>query len=270
LFAGAGIVAGPQSCSSHNWFNTLNAGGALGCSQPSFADISGTIAATQLIPPTGSTLGGVQSKDCSSGGQFLQKINTDGSETCATPTGGGNVNGPVSSTSTAVPVYSNTAGNVLLNTGVTIDASNNIAGVNSMTGNVIATKAQQQSGSASTVAVTPSQQQSHDSAAKVHGLFTISGTTLSLAANSFNISPVGSGSSRTSTGQYIVGFITAFSNATYDCHTDATGSGAAAANLAVPGQVSYAAGQISVTVTAATAFSVAAPAAFSIVCYGRQ
>src|SRR5580692_9802185 len=56
LFANAGLAAGPQSCSTHNWFNTLNAGGVLGCSQPSFSDISGTIAATQLPTPGASSL----------------------------------------------------------------------------------------------------------------------------------------------------------------------------------------------------------------------
>ncbi len=39
--------------------------------------------------PGNSTLGGVLTKDCSAGGQFLQKINSDGTETCATPVGGG-------------------------------------------------------------------------------------------------------------------------------------------------------------------------------------
>jgi hypothetical protein len=89
LFANAGIAAGPQSCSSHNWFNTLGTGGAFGCSQPSFADISGTIAGTQLPTPGVSSLGGVNSHDCSPGSQFLQKINTDGTITCANPSGPG-------------------------------------------------------------------------------------------------------------------------------------------------------------------------------------
>jgi len=52
---------------------------------------TGTLPAAQLPAPGASTLGGVQSKDCSGGGQFVQKINTDGSETCATPAGGGTV-----------------------------------------------------------------------------------------------------------------------------------------------------------------------------------
>src|SRR6185437_8262636 len=41
LFAAQGGVAGPQSCASHNWFNTLNSIGTFGCAQPAVADISG-------------------------------------------------------------------------------------------------------------------------------------------------------------------------------------------------------------------------------------
>lgn len=50
---------------------------------------SGTLPAARLPLPGVSSLGGVRSKDCTSGGQFIQKINTDGTETCATP---GNTN----------------------------------------------------------------------------------------------------------------------------------------------------------------------------------
>jgi hypothetical protein len=40
LRAGLGIPTS-QSCSSHNWFSTVSAGGVLGCSQPGVLDISG-------------------------------------------------------------------------------------------------------------------------------------------------------------------------------------------------------------------------------------
>ncbi len=90
---GASSLGGVQSltCSSHNWFSTLSTLGVFGCSQPNFSDLLGTIASSQLPPPGPSSLGAVNSKDCSSGGQFVQKINTDGSITCSTPAGGGNV-----------------------------------------------------------------------------------------------------------------------------------------------------------------------------------
>jgi hypothetical protein len=47
----------------------------------SFSQISGTVGAGQLPTPGASTLGGVESKDCSALGG-LQKINTDGSVSC--------------------------------------------------------------------------------------------------------------------------------------------------------------------------------------------
>ncbi len=59
-----------------------------------------TLDFTGLSTPTASAIGGVMSKDCTSGGQFIQKINTDGTETCATPAGGGNV-----STAGTLPVH---------------------------------------------------------------------------------------------------------------------------------------------------------------------
>jgi len=56
-----------------------------------FAAISGVATGAQLPVPGASSLGGVNSKDCSPSGQFVQKINTDGSITCVTPAGGGNL-----------------------------------------------------------------------------------------------------------------------------------------------------------------------------------
>jgi hypothetical protein len=54
LFPNAGVPAGPVSCSSHNWFNTLSSGGVLGCAQPAIGDISGLgtgVAAALAIAP---------------------------------------------------------------------------------------------------------------------------------------------------------------------------------------------------------------------------
>ncbi|HZT52105.1 MAG TPA: hypothetical protein VFA22_09230, partial [Stellaceae bacterium] len=92
---------------AHQFANGLTAGGSLSFAQPAAADIaglaavassgsasdlaSGTLPAARLPAPGATTLGGVESKDCTAGGQFLQKINTDGTETCGTPAGGGNV-----------------------------------------------------------------------------------------------------------------------------------------------------------------------------------
>ncbi len=52
----------------------------------SASDITtGTLPSAQLPSPNPSAIGGVQAKDCSSGGQLIQKINVDGSVTCAAP-----------------------------------------------------------------------------------------------------------------------------------------------------------------------------------------
>lgn len=47
---GASSKGGVQSltCSASNWFNTLSTGGVLGCSQPNFTDLAGSIAAGQI------------------------------------------------------------------------------------------------------------------------------------------------------------------------------------------------------------------------------
>ncbi len=46
----ASTLGGIQSltCSSNNWFNTLSTSGVLGCAQPSFSDLSGSLAAAQM------------------------------------------------------------------------------------------------------------------------------------------------------------------------------------------------------------------------------
>lgn len=51
---GASSKGGVQSgaCSSHNWFNALSTGGVLGCAQPNFSDLAGSIAAGQIPSST--------------------------------------------------------------------------------------------------------------------------------------------------------------------------------------------------------------------------
>jgi len=48
-------------------------------------DSSAKILSSELPAPAPGALGGVKSADCSSGGQFVQKVNADGSESCAAP-----------------------------------------------------------------------------------------------------------------------------------------------------------------------------------------
>lgn len=121
----------PTSAVSNQFLTAIGSNGGVSLAQPSFANLSGTIAGGQVsgsytgitgvgtltagatgagftvalststftgtlsgarLPfPAATILGGIFSKDCTSGGQFVQVLNTDGSVTCATPAGGGNV-----------------------------------------------------------------------------------------------------------------------------------------------------------------------------------
>ena len=89
------MVKGLSSATSHNFLTFVDALGIQHYSQPVVADISGlgslasqsSVLASQLPAPGTSTLGAVNAKDCSGVGH-VQKINTDGSITCAADTGG--------------------------------------------------------------------------------------------------------------------------------------------------------------------------------------
>lgn len=131
--------------------------------------------------------------------------------TWSTPAGGGNVSTGATLTTNEIVTGAGTT-----NVGVspaTADSSGNLAAVNAITGNVIATKTQQQTGSAANLIVTPSQQQQHDSAAKAWCIFngTITGTNACTAA--YNVTSV----QRVSAGNYVVNFTTAFASANYVC-----------------------------------------------------
>lgn len=75
-----------------------------------------------------------------------------------------------------------------------------------------AAKSDQQTGTSVTLAVTPSQAQSHDSAAKAWVNFTGSGSNGAQTINaSYNVTSV----TRTASGQYTIAFTTAFASASY-------------------------------------------------------
>lgn len=153
----------------------------------------------------------------------------------------------------------------LADTPVTANGTGDLASVNSLAGNVISTKTQQQGGSNTATVVTPSQQQSHDSANKVSGFCTVSGTTVTCPWT-YNVSSV----TRSSTGQYLINFTgTPFSSANYGCEGGVTASGTNVQQVNF-GQASYTASQISAFFTQATAFGAADPVAFSFNCQGRQ
>jgi hypothetical protein len=168
-----------------------------------------------------------------------------GDGTWATPAGGGNVS------NSGTP----TSGQFALWTSSTV-----VQGV------APASKSDQQTGTSTTAAVTPSQQQSHDSAAKAWAYFSQSGGTYTLAA-SYNVA----GHTKNSTGDITVTFSSAF----------------ASTNFAVIATLNQAAGATQTrtiqevignrTTTSANLFiagtgsaGAAVDSAFSIVVYGRQ
>ena len=67
---------------------------------------------------------GINSTTCTYG---IASIGTDGTVTCASQQGTGDVSGPGSSTTNAIAKFSGTTGKVIANSGVTIDSSNNVA-----------------------------------------------------------------------------------------------------------------------------------------------
>lgn len=123
---------------------------------------------------------------------------------------------------------------------------------------VSATKAQQQAASASNVAVTPSIQQQHPSAAKAY--VQITGASGAILA-SYNISGV----TRNGMGDYTVNFTVGFSTANYACAPMIYGG--------TPGFVrtaSQLAGSIEVQVVNAANSGQFDPAQFSLACFGTQ
>jgi hypothetical protein len=98
-------------------------------------------------------------------------------------------------------------------TSATADSSGNLAGVNSLAGSVIATKAEQVAATSATNVVTPSTQQNHPSALKAWVHFGSCTTSPCTLGDSYNVSSV----TRTSTGVYTMNVTTSFANANYSC-----------------------------------------------------
>lgn len=119
-----------------------------------------------------------------------------------------------------------------------------------------ASKSDQQTGTSATTAVTPSQQQSHDSAAKHWSYFTWDGSAHTHRA-SYNYS----GFTRNSAGRYTVSLDTPFSSTNFACLATVNGTRFV---LAFPNSSS------SVTVNINDTSGSASDAGFSPVCFGRQ
>lgn len=147
----------------------------------------------------------------------------------------------------------------LADTPITGDSSGNLAAVNSLAGNVVATKAQQQAGSSSVNVVTPSQQQGHPSAAKASVNFVGSSGAVNEA---YNVSGV----VRNSTGNYTVSFTTPFANTNYRCHTTTiSGGGGIGSN-----SISQAVGSTIVQSFTSAGAAADPTTGMSVTCFGTQ
>lgn len=90
LPAGNSTTVLPDAGATHNFLTGITSGGVISKAQPSYADLSGA-----LPNPGPSSLGGVQSKNCTGTGHVLA-INTDGTVSCSADSGGGGGSGFVS------------------------------------------------------------------------------------------------------------------------------------------------------------------------------
>jgi hypothetical protein len=122
-----------------------------------------------------------------------------------------------------------------------------------------ASKADEQTGTSTTVYTSPGQQQSHDSAAKAWVSFT--GATGAILA-SYNVSGV----VRNSAGNYTVSFTTAFSSAHYVCF----GSSDLAATSNIVLNNTKAAGSVSIRAQNTANGTQGDPTTVDVVCFGRQ
>jgi trimeric autotransporter adhesin len=114
-------------------------------------------------------------------------------------------------TGTASININGTVGATTANTGAftALSATGDISAA-TVSGNVVATQAQQETGTATNVLVTPGRQQFHPSAAKIWQFTTYSGGTPTLAA-SYNVSSI----TDVSTGQLTINFSITLSSASY-------------------------------------------------------
>jgi hypothetical protein len=86
--SGPGIVIArgvqANNAISHQWINAINTSGVPQLSQPSFSDISGSLAPTQCPPSALATLGCVQAINATAS-QWLRSLSTSGVFTSSQP-----------------------------------------------------------------------------------------------------------------------------------------------------------------------------------------
>lgn len=189
-------------------------GGALGT--PASVTLTN---GTGLVPSTGLSTTGTPSNLT-----FLR-----GDNSWQTVAGTGDVVGPASATDNAVARFDGVTGKLIQNSAVTIaDTTGDIVtpgNVSAITvsGSQVATQANQETGSATNLVVTPGRQQYHPSAVKAWGAVA-NGGAASLTSG-YNVASV----SRTALGIVTVTFTTAFSASNvYACTATAVGAGVVA------------------------------------------
>lgn len=183
----------------------------------------------------------------------------------ATPAGSGNVSGPGSSTNRAIATWNSTSGTVLFdNPNATIDSSGNITttvqiSAATIAGSMVASKSQQETGTAANLVVTPGNFKNNDGSAKAWVSFT--GSTGGVLA-SYNVTSV----THSSTGQFIVNFTTAFASSAYVCEISNFNSG----GTALFGFLGIKTASTAPLTFLSNTFAVSDPATGEVVCYGRQ
>lgn len=126
-----------------------------------------------------------------------------------------------------------------------------------------ASKSDQQTGTSTTTVVTPAQAAASDSAAKVWSNFVGAGCSGTCTQNaSYNTGTV----TRSSTGQYVINFTTAFASANYTCSVTTNATGGTALFGFINAQAT---GSMSIT-TINSSFAVADPVNTQVICFGRQ
>lgn len=130
--------AGSLAGSANFFWDNTNTFLGIGTNVPTTAlTVIGTATATALVG-SGSGITALNASNIASGTIPTARLGSGtansstflrGDQTYATPAGGGNVTGPVSSTTNAVARYTDGTGAALSNSGVLIDGSNNVSGV---------------------------------------------------------------------------------------------------------------------------------------------